>query len=414
MKLSRSDNDPNHLVEKILQKTKDELVQGIAFDSLDRMLYWTDARNNFIYQMAVDRPKEAPSIWKKLNETEKPQGIAIDVCRRKIYWTNSNHRNPSIQRASLDGSKQEIIVTARLFMPSGITVDQYSKRLFWVDDLQGIHYSVESSALDGTDRHTLIKGIYNEPKNLAVDRENVYWTDVTHNAVWKIQKNHTVEINNTGDLNKQNVQNFTAKPYAVIVRDNLLSTQTNNLACATVVDKIKSRILDSTMASDQPVTISSTVPSIVCLNGGHLNPKSGKCICSAEFHGHHCEIPICYNYCVQGQCHVTTTGYAQCTCESGFAGERCEIKLCTGYCLNSGDCTLENSEPVCHCTKWYSGRHCEHLDAEGMCQNYCETEIDETDLNLANICGKYVFSILIYLGSSFMSFVSFFTVALAM
>lgn len=173
LKLSKDDN---HRVERIVQKTKDELVQGIAYDPLERTLYWTDAKNKVIYQMNIDR-KDEPSILISLNESKIPHGIAIDICRRKLYFTNANHRNPSIERISLDGSKYEVLIDFDLFMPSGIVVDQSSKRIYWVDDLEGNHYSVESANLDGTDRRNITRKLFNVPLNLAVDRSNVYWTD---------------------------------------------------------------------------------------------------------------------------------------------------------------------------------------------------------------------------------------------
>lgn len=377
-------SDDNHRVEKILQKTKDELIQGIAFDPLERTLYWTDARNKLIYQLAIDK-KEEPTILLKLDETQIPHGIAIDVCRRKLYWTNANHRNPSIERSSLDGTKHEVLITDGLFMPLGIVVDQFSKRIFWVDDLAGNYFSVESAALDGTDRTEIIKKLFNVPFDLTANKEGVFWTDSIHDAIWNMNKNST----DGAQPNKKQI--LATNPKGIVSRTNFLSTQVENPECKAVVEKIRNALLRPN-TSDKPTTgspIATKIPEVFCLNDGFLNPKTNICICPQQFKGSHCEIPICHNYCIEGRCHVSSTGYAQCTCNSGFTGDRCEKDLCSGFCLNGGRCSLEDSEPICQCISSFSGRHCEIMDTKNMCDRFCdEKQIDGVDIDLTKLCGK--------------------------
>lgn len=381
-------SDENHRVEKLLQKTKDELIQGMAFDPLERILYWTDAKNKLIYQMSVDGKDAEPSILLKLAETKTPHGIAIDVCRRKLYWTNANHLNPSIERASLDGSNYEILIESGLFMPSGIVVDQYTRRLYWVDDQPGIQYSVESATLDGDDRQEITRKLYSVPFNLAVDESNIFWTDVQQNAIWRIPKNAT------NDDEPRKVQNFTASPKGIVARNHLLSSQTENPDCKPVLNVIKIALMTpkpTTDAAKSPATdvVLEIMPKHFCLNDGVVNPNTDRCICTHEFKGAHCEIPICHNYCIEGTCHISSTGYAQCECHAGFTGERCEINFCNGYCLNGGHCDLENNEPMCHCTAPYYGRHCESMDVSEMCNRYCNNEeVEAKGIDLATACHK--------------------------
>lgn len=375
-------------MEKLLQKTKDELIQGIAFDPLERILYWTDAKNKLIYQMNVDAKNGEPSILLKLDETKTPHGVAIDVCRRKLYWTNANHLNPSIERVSLDGSNAEVLIDMDLFMPSGIVVDQYSKRLYWVDDRPGIQFSVESAELDGTDRLEITRKLYNVPFNLAVDESNIFWTDMQQNAIWRLSKNATVANE------PEKVQNFTDAPKGIVVRNHFLSSQSENPECKAVLNVIAMALMTpkpSTDATKTPATdaILQMIPKHFCLNDGVVNPKTDLCICPNEFKGVHCEIPICHNYCIEGMCQISSTGYAQCECHVGFVGDRCEINLCSSYCLNGGHCDLENSEPVCHCSPPFYGRHCESMDVSEVCNRFCNNEeVDTKGIDLAFACNK--------------------------
>lgn len=373
----------DHRVEKLVEKTRDELIQGMAFDSLKRILYWTDAKNNIIYQLNVDERGAEPSILLKLDEQQSPHGIALDVCRRQLYWTNANHLKPTIERIPLDGPiKSEVLIDMDLFMPFGIVVDQYTKRLYWVDDKLGIRFSVESAKLDGTDRQNVTQRRNSMPFNLAVDETNVFWTDTQYNAIWRISKNAT------HDEEPQKVTDFgNVSPKGIIVRNSLLSRQKANPECKSVWEKIM--MPDATQSSaDESMTI-GMIPKHFCLNGGDLNPKTNLCICSHEFKGAHCEIKICHNYCLDGTCHISSTGIAQCECHAGFEGKRCEINKCTGYCLNEGRCDLENNEPVCHCASTFYGDQCQSMEVSEICNRYCnDEEVDAKGINLSLVCNK--------------------------
>lgn len=378
--------DNNHRVERVLQKTKNELIQGIAFDPLDRVLYWTDWSSRTIYQWAIDTQNE-PKVFMKLKDTKRPHGIAIDVCRRKLYWTNSNHTNPSIERASLDGSKYEVIIKDNLFMPLGITVDQFAKRIYWVDDLNGIHYAVGSAELDGT-RRNVIRSTYGEPFNLAADKENVYFTDKTENAIYSVPKN-------ASEYEKpMKLKILSTVPKGIVSNTHFLSAQADNPECKPIVEKLRQNLL-LTVKSETPTTgqsaesTSIAVPHVFCLNDGIVNPKTNTCICTRQFKGDHCELPLCHNYCMGGTCHVSSTGFPECTCNPGYKGDRCERDVCDGYCLNNGRCNLERGDAVCHCAPSFSGRHCQTMNVNEVCARYCnEEQIDGIEVDLGKMCGK--------------------------
>lgn len=419
LRLSASDHQ-SHRVDRIVAKTDGERIQGIAFDPLERMLYWTDAINRNIMRLPLNRTApgsaatEDPStnvnasitiaadhIWLRGNGTAKPQGIAVDACRRKVYWSTwSSQDGSTIRRAALDGTKNEVIVSRGLDMPLGIVVDQYSRRLYWVDDLQGVHYSVESAALDGTGRRTLVRDLNNAPQNLAVDQDTVYWTDETYRSVWKVAKNIT-------DGKPKLVLTFAMPPNGIIVRDQLLSKQAQNAECARTIAQIKEQLqlLDtpSATAAAAATNASATengtatrdavaaVVKNICLNGGLLNVKTNSCICTLEYQGRVCELPVCHNYCVQGECRVSSTGYAQCTCAEGFAGDRCERDVCTSFCLNGGRCAVEEEAggaAVCHCVGAFSGRRCEQMNEAEVCRRYCSDGEELDGFLMRDLCGK--------------------------
>lgn len=52
---------------------------------------------------------------------------------RRIYWTNWNAKEPSIQRAYMNGFQKESLITTDIRMPNAITLDHYSQKLYWSD-----------------------------------------------------------------------------------------------------------------------------------------------------------------------------------------------------------------------------------------------------------------------------------------
>lgn len=380
-------SNQNHYVERLVRKTKDEKVQGIAFDPMERTLYWTDTTNGVIYQMNLNGDQE-PSVLIKLHNSKKPHGIAIDVCRRKLYWTNANVMSSSIERISFDGSDYEILIEKDLYMPRGIVVDQYTHRIFWVDDLPGEHFSVESADLNGGDRKYLVRMLYHVPFDVAVDEYSVYWTDEQDSAIWQIAKNATV------DDQPIKVQNFTDRsvPKGIIIRNHFLSAQANDSICQPVINVIKSTLITSTATIPTTHNADATAMKLQkrCLNNGHFDENTSSCHCQHDYKGTNCEIPKCYNYCMEGICEMTSSGNPICKCHPGYSGDRCETDVCNNYCLNGGRCLIENGERNCQCPTSFFGLRCENMDLQEMCTRFCSKEdiADVQNIDLETVCSK--------------------------
>jgi hypothetical protein len=53
----------------------------------------------------------------------------------------------------MDGSLRTVIANSSLFWPNGLTIDYATERLYWAD---AKHHVIESAALDGKHRRTVI------------------------------------------------------------------------------------------------------------------------------------------------------------------------------------------------------------------------------------------------------------------
>ena len=81
-------------------------------------MYWTDSGTNKIQRANLDGSGVEDLITSGLSD---PRGLALDLGAGKMYWTDRG--TDKIQRANLDGSRVEDLVTSGLSSPSGLALD---------------------------------------------------------------------------------------------------------------------------------------------------------------------------------------------------------------------------------------------------------------------------------------------------
>lgn len=336
-------------------------VKGLAIDPITDILYWADSLNKSIKYISLKDPLHESKVFLQF-DNQNPHGISIDVCRRYIYWTNSDIDNPTIERASLDNQTQEVIVSNGLYMPTGITVDQFAQRIVWADKREGIYYRIESSNLDGSQREVLHEGTHQRPFGVAVDAEAVYWTDINNNALWRKKKRI--------EEHPEKLRHFKENPFG-LVSNKLVK----NITECTLFFDVKEHYNGPAKEYFKiEMDYDDKDEVIHCLNGGEIEEDG--CKCKRGFTGDQCEISLCNNYCLRGNCHISSIGYPQCRCPLGFVGSRCERNLCDNFCLNDGEC-FKNSNSTfgvgCQCQDGYFGRRCEmNFNAKELCDIFCK------------------------------------------
>ena len=184
--------------------------QGITV--YDGKMYWTDAGSRTVHRANLDGTDIETTIagvslslggglaaaggriyvasrWKilsthldgsKLSEfstTAYPGALAIR--HGAIYWTGPV--SGTIQRASLDGSNEELLVTGLIYPHGGMAI--YGGKIYWTDyDLGGGRRDVDDggkiqrSNLDGSRVETVVSRL-SRPHGLAIYNGKMYWTD---------------------------------------------------------------------------------------------------------------------------------------------------------------------------------------------------------------------------------------------
>lgn len=386
-------------VEKVVQRTDNNTVTALAYDPLDRKLYWTDIKQSKIFYISIDGPKtQEPQVLLDLSaEGARPNGLAIDICRRQLYWTNAQIRNASVERIGLNGTKRMIIAKEGIHDPSGIVVDQLVDRVFWLDDTTGIFYAVESANLDGSDRQLVVKDKHQTPLRLAVTEDSIYWTDLVDKAVWKYPKpsygappSSNATMNGTTDSPKAKllptkVASWEKDVYGIVARTGFYQHLVKDAHCASHIKEIKKEAVNSTTSS----LIDARVQQLQnehCVNGGKFNVKNNFCVCPTGYNGARCEISICHNFCVHGTCQIEGS-LPKCYCQQNYYGSRCEYFKCNGYCLNNGECSVDssNGEMSCKCQDIFVGTRCEYNLTE-ICARDCELLLEKPDLHVPGHC----------------------------
>lgn len=388
----------------IKQKSK---VQGVAFDHVTHILFWTTGNGSSIKWLKINEGNHEPQPGYILHEFEEeiPIGIAVDSCRRYLYWTNCNIMTPTIERSLMDGSGREVVVKTDLFQPHGITIDLGRRRIYWADVREGITFRLESAGLNGEDRKLIIQSTHQHPFALAVSGNSLFWTDWTNFAVWQLPLDKTQDK----VIKPVKFRDFQSKTPAGIVSSSQQIVDQSQCVPVTDVSQIQSdaplyAITNKDSAIHQLEKVVQAELSAFCLNRGveknSTTPEATTtrtCECLPGYSGEHCETYICHNYCMHGSCSVDSSGSPKCECKRSWTGDRCELDTCDNYCLNGGRCytmsTDPSSRPMCECSAGFEGDRCEQAiggNLQELCSRYCKHFALNSDTSIGQMsqfCG---------------------------
>jgi outer membrane protein assembly factor BamB len=141
-------------------------LAGEAAAQAVRTMYWTNGGIPKIQRANLDG-----SGIEDLVTGGFPFGLALDVAGGKMYWTDTvTHK---IQRANLDGSRIEELVTEVLSIY--LALDVAGGKMYWTN---GGTPKIQRANLDGSGVEDLVTGLL-DPIGIALDLagHKMYWTD---------------------------------------------------------------------------------------------------------------------------------------------------------------------------------------------------------------------------------------------
>nr|XP_034830019.1 very low-density lipoprotein receptor-like [Maniola hyperantus] len=167
----------------VVMSDKQATIRGLAVDWIYNRLYWTDAGKKHI-ELSDLHGNMRKTLIRDLYE---PLAIALNPLDGWMYWTDFG-MEPKIERAGMDGSHRQIIVSDDLLWPLGITLDFVRERLYWVDTRL---HTISSCNYDGTERRVIFYSIsilFRKPLSITTFEDWVYWVDWDSNAVYRANK----------------------------------------------------------------------------------------------------------------------------------------------------------------------------------------------------------------------------------
>ncbi|KAK3562133.1 hypothetical protein QTP86_030133, partial [Hemibagrus guttatus] len=166
-------NNMNKEETKTMLHLPDTVVIAVAYDCMEKMVYWSDITQPSISRASVQGGQPTAIITKGLGS---PEGIAIDHLSRNMYWTDSTHDRIEVSR--LDGQHRRVLFDTDLVNPRAIIADPVNGRLYWADWNRDSP-KIEMSNMDGTDRTVLVKDDLELPNGLSFDphTRQLCWAD---------------------------------------------------------------------------------------------------------------------------------------------------------------------------------------------------------------------------------------------
>ncbi|KAI2658133.1 Nidogen-1 [Labeo rohita] len=155
----------------------DKVVIGIAYDCVEKMVYWTDISTPAISKASLQGGEPIQIIKSDLSS---PEGIAVDHLGRNVFWTDS--MKDRIEVSSLDGSQRRVLINTDLVNPRAILTDPTNGYIYWADWNRDAP-KIEMAYMDGTNRRVLAKDDLGLPNGLTYDPQTslLCWADAgTH------------------------------------------------------------------------------------------------------------------------------------------------------------------------------------------------------------------------------------------
>ena len=143
---------------------------GWHWDVAGGKLYWADAGANKIQRASLD----GSNVEDLVTGLGIPYGLDLDVAGGKMYWTD--RQASRIQRSDLDGANVEDLITSGLVFPGELVLDVQGGRMYWTNP--GSH-KIQRANLDGSQMEDLVTSGLGSPTGLALDVTGgkMYWTD---------------------------------------------------------------------------------------------------------------------------------------------------------------------------------------------------------------------------------------------
>ena len=173
---------------------------AVDIDVPNQHLYWTDLTNDKISRSNLD----GSSIVDLVTNVIDPSGLSLDLGAGKMYWTTIDPFGGTVQRANLDGTNVETLLTGLVGGAWAIEVNPVGAgKMYFAGRVCCPDGEVHRANLDGTSPQVIYSDANDNINGVTLDVANgkVFWTS--------IGPSHAIR---SANLDGTNVQTLTLPP----------------------------------------------------------------------------------------------------------------------------------------------------------------------------------------------------------
>uniref|UniRef100_A0A3P8ZIX3 EGF-like domain-containing protein n=1 Tax=Esox lucius TaxID=8010 RepID=A0A3P8ZIX3_ESOLU len=177
-------------------------IVTVDFDHLTDRIYWADTSLKKIYTSFlngtdirevlltknVTRPPLHNVLYKQPLQSAYHKVMLINVMTNLMFWSDWG-QNPRIERAFMDGSGRQAIVTTKLYWPNGLALDYSTRRVYFADAyLKYIDYC----DYNGNNRFQVMASdaVLQHPHSMTIFEDQIYWSERYTSQILRTNKFH--------------------------------------------------------------------------------------------------------------------------------------------------------------------------------------------------------------------------------
>lgn len=201
--------NPNEEAKKLVSG---EFIYGVGYDYGDRKIFWTDRLAHSAFSADLDENGDVQNIKKlDLKSLVYPRNLAVDWISNHLYIIESGSRR--IDVATFDGERRTVLIADGLTLPLDIALDPIRGEMFFSNQ-----YRLETAAMDGTRRRTLVDTHTHQVSGVVVDipARRVFWVDP------KVDRIESVDYNGNDRHVVAHGMNTVPHPFGLSIFDQYL------------------------------------------------------------------------------------------------------------------------------------------------------------------------------------------------
>lgn len=183
--LAMDGNNSTHVLGPISRVIS---ATAIDFDAAEDTIFWADGDHGTVTRLKRDGTKRKlvlEQVGLDTGPLEWLTGFTIDWIGKNMFWCDS--KRDVIEVASLDGTKQNVLLSNDIGKSTNLVVDPVKGYLVWASGSK-----IEIATMDGLNRKVLTQNL-RLVSDITVDSnsETVYFTDSGSNTISRVKYNGT-------------------------------------------------------------------------------------------------------------------------------------------------------------------------------------------------------------------------------